>query len=325
MSRNDDDGPIRAYAPIIDIGPNPARGRDLVFGDIHGCFGTVAHALDALGYDADRDRLFSVGDLVDHGVRSEEALEWMQSRFTAVVRGNHEQMMLDWLWFGARMSNPGGAWRSHWASWWFPMSRSRETRIAWARAMWALPFAATVRTEGGPVGLVHGAVNETWSDWTALCAALEHSKDVDNPTFANDAAHRALWNRPAERHPTPGETTRPEFGGVRAMIHGHDPGPAPGWTAPNTLCIDTGVHWEELGHLTVAEIQTGHPELHRFARTQNDSLLEPPPRPADLWSHGQGSNRSAFIAAMGTHEHPMSLGAEHFEGTLKLEAVREIE
>lgn len=53
-------------------------------------------------------------------------------------------------------------------------------------------------------------------------------------------------------------------------------------------------------------------------RTKHDAtLLEPPPRPGDRWSHGQGSSRSASIAAMGTDEHPMSLGTEYFEGTLK--------
>ena len=32
------------------------------------------------------------------------------------------------------------------------------------------------------------------------------------------------------------------------------------------LCIDTGVHIEEYGHLSVAEVQSGEPRLHRFAR-----------------------------------------------------------
>ena len=77
----------------------PAAG-DLVFGDVHGCFTTVESALAELRYDPARDRLFSLGDTIDYGPRSGDALEWMQSRFTCTVRGNHEDMMRDWLVLG---------------------------------------------------------------------------------------------------------------------------------------------------------------------------------------------------------------------------------
>lgn len=46
---------------MTEIPANPAGGRDLVVGDIYACFGTVEHALEALEYDATRDRLFSLG------------------------------------------------------------------------------------------------------------------------------------------------------------------------------------------------------------------------------------------------------------------------
>ena len=294
-------------------------GRDFVCGDIHGCFSTLHQALAQLGYNPSRDRLFSVGDLIDHGTGSEAALEWMQSRFTAVVRGNHEQMMLEWLWHGARFRSDAAAWRTHWSSWWFPSSQPREARVAWARALCALPLAATIETAGGPVGLVHGAVTgEHWGRWRDLVATLEASGREDNPTHVDASALGALWERATERHRTPGETNRPGLDGVALTIHGHDPGPTAGWTARTTLCIDTGVHWPELGHLTVAEIQAGKPALHRFARAAEDALLEPPPRPAGLWDHAQGVNAEAFVAAMGTREHPTALQAEWRAGTLTL-------
>ena len=116
----------------------------------------MERALEALDHDPTRDRLFSVGDLIDYGTRSDDALEWNRSRFAAVVRGNHEQMMLDWLWGGARMHTDGGAWRGHWASWWFPMSRPRDQRLAWLKTLCRLPFAATVRKQSGArIALVH--------------------------------------------------------------------------------------------------------------------------------------------------------------------------
>ena len=73
-------------------------------------------ALAALDYDPEHDRLFSLGDLIDYGPRSGEALEWLQTRFTGTVRGNHEGMMLNAFQQGARLTNEGGQWRMHWAS-----------------------------------------------------------------------------------------------------------------------------------------------------------------------------------------------------------------
>ena len=47
-------------------------GRDFVVGDVHGCFRTLEHALGALTFDPNLDRLFGVGDLVNRGPHSAE-------------------------------------------------------------------------------------------------------------------------------------------------------------------------------------------------------------------------------------------------------------
>jgi len=41
--------------------------RDFAVGDIHGAFDALQRAMEAIGFDARKDRLFSVGDLVDRG------------------------------------------------------------------------------------------------------------------------------------------------------------------------------------------------------------------------------------------------------------------
>ena len=63
---------------------NPC-GRDLVVGDVHGCFRTLDRALCELRFDAVSDRFFGVGDLVDLGPHSAEALVWIESRFEAAT------------------------------------------------------------------------------------------------------------------------------------------------------------------------------------------------------------------------------------------------
>ena len=69
-------------------------GRDFVAGDVHGCYRTLEQALRDLEFDASHDRLFGVGDLVDRGPHSAEALVWIEGRFEAVVMGNHERPLL---------------------------------------------------------------------------------------------------------------------------------------------------------------------------------------------------------------------------------------
>ena len=56
---------------------------------------------------------------------------------------------------------------------------------------------------------------------------------------------------------TPQQALPPGFAGVDVVLTGHNPAPSPGWTAHRVLCIDTGVHIEEYGHLSVAETDAG--------------------------------------------------------------------
>lgn len=53
------------------------RGRDFAVGDIHGAFEALQHALEAIGFDTEIDRLFCVGDLVDLGPESHQVLAWL--------------------------------------------------------------------------------------------------------------------------------------------------------------------------------------------------------------------------------------------------------
>ena len=84
-----------------------ADGRDWVVGDVHGCFSTLREALRVIDFEHGRDRLFSVGDLIDRGPNSMEALEWLAGeRFEAVVIGNHEAEMVRLLQTGEILTPP---------------------------------------------------------------------------------------------------------------------------------------------------------------------------------------------------------------------------
>ena len=75
--------------------PKNDAGRDFVVGDLHGCFARLQEDLGKLNFDPEKDRLFSVGDLVDRGPDSEQALGWLDKPRFHAVRGNHEQMAID--------------------------------------------------------------------------------------------------------------------------------------------------------------------------------------------------------------------------------------
>lgn len=70
------------------------RGRDLAVGDIHGHFERLQRCLDEVGFDPEVDRLFSVGDLVDRGPASEQALDWLAQPWFHAVQGNHEALAI---------------------------------------------------------------------------------------------------------------------------------------------------------------------------------------------------------------------------------------
>ena len=82
--------------PLKTLEPN-LQGRDFVIGDLHGCFDAFQNLLKNISFDNTRDRMISVGDLVDRGPNSLECLELLREPWFHSVLGNHEQMMLETL------------------------------------------------------------------------------------------------------------------------------------------------------------------------------------------------------------------------------------
>lgn len=260
------------------------NGRDFVAGDIHGHFGTVEHALAELAFRPDRDRLFSAGDLIDHGPRSVDALTWLASGRILAVRGNHEQMLVDTLVYEnghLRKSGHGSTWLECGGGWWWNLNDThsedtkprteaeQEARLNdWLGAMRQVPYLRRIDTAAGPVGIAH-TMPVYYGDWSEveeiMTDGAQRARQAAFPRIER-APSEVLWSRPdIERE----DRSAPDL--PRAMAHitfvvtGHTPHLEPRWTRENIVCIDTGVHIPEYGHLTIAEIQTGEPELHRFA------------------------------------------------------------
>ena len=71
------------------------KGRDFVVGDMHGFYDLFLAELDRYDFDPSCDRVFSVGDLIDKGPKSLDCLRLLKRPWFHAVRGNHEQMLLD--------------------------------------------------------------------------------------------------------------------------------------------------------------------------------------------------------------------------------------
>lgn len=199
--------------------PMNTVGRDFIVGDIHGCFDRLQAHLNQVGFDPAVDRLFSVGDLVDRGPQSEQALEWLGRPWFHAVRGNHEQMAIDHVAGDSDtrqyIGNGGG---------WF-VGLTRAEQHLFADAFGALPIAITLETAAGLVGIVHAECPA--DDWSVLLDALDSK-------VGEQVGMLCMWSRDRI---TSGQTD--DVAGVRAVVVGHTP--MQQWTSlGNVIYIDTG-------------------------------------------------------------------------------------
>lgn len=227
--------PKRAICPILvgmrafqeTLKPN-LRGRDFVVGDLHGMFDCLREALVDVRFDPTRDRLISVGDLVDRGGDSLMCLGLLMNPWFCGVRGNHEQMMIDSMRGGDR-----DLWRRNGGEWADSYNKRALRRIA-ARAS-LMPHVITIETRsGGRIGITHAECPV--DDWDDIGAA-----DKDK------ALKKSLvWGRSVLEAGRPVMTRN-----VDLTIHGHSPIDAPRRLG-NALFIDTGCCYD--GNLTLMDI-----------------------------------------------------------------------
>jgi serine/threonine protein phosphatase 1 len=181
--------PLAAPAsPLVRRFARNLHGRDLIVGDVHGCFSKLADALFEVGFDpAAGDRLFSVGDLVDRGPESADVLWWLAQPWFAAVQGNHEDMAVRFGQPGCAMdvqlyAKNGGAWN---------IGHTPPERVVFADALGALPLAIELATATGTVGVVHADC--PLPTWFEFVAALE------DPALSNARLRAlreaALWSR----------------------------------------------------------------------------------------------------------------------------------
>ncbi len=206
-------------------------GRDFVVGDLHGCVDALRYLLREIEFDGARDRLFSVGDLIDRGSQSEEALALLDKPWFYAVLGNHEEalclvaegsMRRNW-WYGI-----GGEWAD---------SLSDEALLRYAERLRTLPLVRVVGSGEERFNIVHAEF-------------FGSDADLDAGVFAERVRQQMLWGR--ELALGNGDPARQE--GLSVTYCGHTPMREMGRIG-SQIFVDTGA-FALTGKLTVTEALT---------------------------------------------------------------------
>ena len=161
---------------VVQHHPVNRTGRDFVVGDLHGCVDALRFLLREVDFDPSRDRLFSVGDLVDRGSQSEEALALLDKPWFHAVLGNHEDALCavaegklkkQW-WYGI-----GGLWSVQ-----VPIERLR----VYAQRLRTLPLVRVIGSGSERFNVLHAEF-------------LGSDAELDADTLSEEVRQQLLWGR----------------------------------------------------------------------------------------------------------------------------------
>ncbi len=150
--------PIKVFEPNLE-------GRDFVIGDLHGSYEVFLKLLESINFDGEKDRMFSVGDLIDRGPESLLCLQLLKEPWFHCVLANHEQMMLeafDGGYMGQFWFRNGGSWGLQFFKDWTDYKRDKHLEVGGFKLppetkeflellelVRQLPFLITVKMQDG--------------------------------------------------------------------------------------------------------------------------------------------------------------------------------
>ena len=217
--------------PIVCRHAVNTAGRDFVVGDLHGCVDALRYLLREIEFDPACDRLFSVGDLIDRGSQSEEALALLDKPWFFPVLGNHEEalcLVAEGIMRRSVWQSLGGGWADE-----LPDSTLR----AYARRLRTLPLVRVVGSEARRFNVLHA---EFFGDDAAL----------DVGVFGAHARQQLLWGRELAL----GSGMADRQAGLSPTYCGHTPMREMGRIGAQ-IFVDTGA-FAATGKLTITEALT---------------------------------------------------------------------
>lgn len=137
--------------------PGNVAGRDFIVGDLHGSIDLLMGKLAAVSFDPAVDRLFSVGDLCDRGLRSLDTLKLLLEPWFFAVQGNHEAMLLTWLGLRSSFEYSPATFIRNGGDWVYELSDDEMDYLCRVIAprVQALPLVLTVADAQQPFHVAH--------------------------------------------------------------------------------------------------------------------------------------------------------------------------
>lgn len=224
------------YANKILKLPKNNKGRDFIVGDLHGRFDLLVLGLEALDFDENIDRVISVGDLIDRGMFSELAGDFLKFPFFYAVRGNHEDCLIELQ----STSQPALDFVEYHktkmgSDWWFKINNKLQQEVV--DELRKIPMLIEIETDDGNIGVIHADIPE-YLNWSEFKEFLEKGDDA--------AILQALWGRNRLDY-----AKEKEVKGIKYVFVGHTVQPKARKLA-NVIAIDTGAVFKN--HLTIFEV-----------------------------------------------------------------------
>lgn len=167
----------------IDTFQKNESGRDFVIGDIHGMLDSVYSFLESVSFDFKKDRLFSVGDLIDRGPKSYEVLKLNNEEWFFSILGNHEVMLLtNYLVY---------------AKDWYSKLDTKQ-KIECIEIIKSLPLAIEIKSDIGDIGLVHAQFPSSINDWVDYKNYIDTnllSYEMNSKKDKKGIIRESLWGR----------------------------------------------------------------------------------------------------------------------------------
>lgn len=190
------------------------KGDDYICSDIHGHYSLLKTKLNKAGFDPSVDRLFCLGDLIDRGPESLDALKWLEYDWFYAIQGNHERMLIH------GMEGAGEVflrWLQHWGSWAIDLDRSEFEQ--YYQSILALPLAIELELpEDRKVALVHAELPDKcdWHDIVESLSRLDRS-EIDLDDLASDM----LWQKSQVNRGPDRESLIEPVKNIDHVFHGH--------------------------------------------------------------------------------------------------------
>lgn len=208
--------------------------RIIAVGDIHGMYDRFQSVYHKMDYEPERDFLIFLGDYIDRGPDSVRVLDWMLEhagqKNVVMLRGNHEQMLLDY----ADSGESGWGWLLN--SGLSTLQAMKKSLFGWQKYpdfVRKLPCHYEIEQGGQRYFFAHAGVNPA--------KPLEQQTEDD-----------LLWVR---------EEYYNHYTGEAIIVGGHTPvqAVAEGQTTPilkkNLIMLDTGSFLRD-GHISAIDVLT---------------------------------------------------------------------